>query len=297
MANQLNAHEYEQNQKEKECFDRVIKCRTNKGQLASAIHQALVDNKGYLDINCECPDMIIKTDTGVIGIEHCQIDVLFKIKRKRAQSFVGIERSEIGKRVKQYKDEELLAQDIKSGKVLRPLLDLAEEHNDLANKFDYATFIDNYRSVCLEHNDKCEKYRNKLKEIAHEEDITLACLIEIPYPRTDRYLVFDKTDIREQAIKGLPMTLDILKVIEKMSGFDIVMPFMYSFDVPDEVNNYVCYYFLPQKVSYDVKNRLIRPFLSFDYPKEYDLKFHDDCISVDDEGNTTITASVKPRLK
>lgn len=65
---------------ERECFDRVIKCKNVSGDYAKKLHNILKLNKENI-IESERPDSIIKLEDGAIGIEHYQVDVLFKTKR------------------------------------------------------------------------------------------------------------------------------------------------------------------------------------------------------------------------
>ena len=70
--------------KELECLEKVLNCKTVKGQFARDIRKALLQKKEYIDYSGERPDIIIQDDSEVIGIEHCQVDVLFKKKRKKS---------------------------------------------------------------------------------------------------------------------------------------------------------------------------------------------------------------------
>lgn len=68
--------------KELECIEKVLNCKTVKGQFARDKRETLIQKKEYIDCSGERTDIIIKDDSGVIGIEHCQVDVLFKTKKK-----------------------------------------------------------------------------------------------------------------------------------------------------------------------------------------------------------------------
>ena len=91
----------------------------------------------------------------VFGIEHCQVDELFKIKKRKAQSMVDSQRKNCENQVKKYMDKDLLDADIKSGAALEPVFEMVEERFALRNDFDYSVFIDNFRRVCKSHNDQC----------------------------------------------------------------------------------------------------------------------------------------------
>ena len=63
--------------KEKRCFDKVLKCKSAKGEIAKRIRENILQNRSNVDCEGERPDIIIQSNTAVIGIEHCQTDVLF----------------------------------------------------------------------------------------------------------------------------------------------------------------------------------------------------------------------------
>ena len=160
----------------------------------------MLQKKEYIDCSGERPDIIIRDDFEVIGIEHCQVDVLFRKKKKKAQSMVGKQNNQIKELIEKYKDEELLEKDISNGTALTSVLQLVEERVDYRNLFKYSDFIDNFRRVCGEHNNNCGGYREKLNAIAAEKNITLACLVEIPYSKERVYRITDANGIRNQAI-------------------------------------------------------------------------------------------------
>ena len=72
---------------ERECLDKVIKCKNTSGNYAKQIHSILKLNKDNITEN-ERPDFIVKLEDGAIGIEHCQVDVLFKTKKHSAHSLM-----------------------------------------------------------------------------------------------------------------------------------------------------------------------------------------------------------------
>ena len=144
--------------KELECLEKVLKCKNVKGQFARNIRKVLLQKKEYIDCSGERPDIVIQDDSEVVGIEHCQVDVLFKIKKKKAQSMIGKQNNQIHELVKKYKDEKLLEKDISNGKALTSFLKLVKERFDHKNLFNYPDFIENFRRVCVEHNNNCGVY-------------------------------------------------------------------------------------------------------------------------------------------
>ncbi len=78
---------------EMDCLNRVLRCEINKGEFALSMHQILTRMRDRVDCNGERPDIIINTDSEIIGIEHCLVDMLFWIgeKDKKTQSMVRIQ--------------------------------------------------------------------------------------------------------------------------------------------------------------------------------------------------------------
>lgn len=288
--------------KELECLEKVLKCKTVKGRFARDMREALLQKKEYIDYSGERPDIIIQDDLEVIGIEHCQVDVLFKIKKKKAQSMVGKQNNQINGLVEKYKDEELLEKDISNGTALTSALKLVEERVDYRNLFKYSDFIENFRRVCGEHNNNCEVYREKLNVIAAGKNITLACMVEIPYSKEKMYRITDANGARNQAINGLPITNDMLLAIQNMKGFDFVMLCMYCLDYPKKEKDIICYFFSPRAVMQGIKQQNIKPVYSFELlnpfglPFKTDLRFPADKYKIDNR-NITFTAVVTQKRK
>ena len=283
--------------KELECLEKVLNCKTVKGQFARDIREALLQKKEYIDYSGERPDIIIQDDSEVIGIEHCQVDVLFKKKKKKAQSMIGKQNNQISGLVEKYKDEELLKKDISNGKALTSALKLVKERFDHKNLFNYPDFIENFRRVCGEHNNNCEVYREKLNAIAAGKNITLACLVEIPYSKETVYRISDANGTRNQAINGLPITEGMLLAIQNMNGFDFVILCMTCLDYPKKEKDIICYFFSPRAVVQGIKQQNIKTVYSFELlnpfglPFKTDVRFPTDKYEIEN-GNITFTAVV-----
>lgn len=286
--------------KELECLEKVLNCKTVKGQFARDKRETLIQKKKYIDCSGERPDIIIKDDSGVIGIEHCQVDVLFKTKKKKAQSMVGKQNNQINELVEKYKDEELLEKDVSNGTALTSVLELVEERVDHINSFNYSDFIRNFKRVCGEHNNNCEVYRERLNAIAAGKNITLACLVEIPYLKEKVYCITDAKGTRNQAIRGLPITEDMLLAIQNMKGFDFVILCMYCLNNPKKEKDIICYFFSPRAVAQGIKQQNIKPVCSFELqpsfglPFKTDVRFPTDKYKIDN-GNITFVAEVTPK--
>ena len=288
--------------KELECLEKVLNCKTVKGQFARDIRGALLQKKKYIDYSGERPDIIIRDDSEVIGIEHCQVDVLFKTKKKKAQSMVGKQNNQINGLVEKYKDKELLDKDISNGTALASALKLVEERFDYKNSFNYSDFIENFRRVCREHNNNCGVYRENLNAIAAGKNISLACLVEIPYSEERVYRITDGNGTRNQAINGLPITKDMLLAIQNMNGFDFVILCMYCLDNPKKEKDILCYFFLPCAVVQGISQQNIKPVYSFELlnsfglPFKTDVRFPADKFKIDN-GNITFKAVVTEKEK
>ena len=288
--------------KELECLEKVFNCKNVKGQFARDIRGVLLQKKECIDYSGERPDIIIRDDSEVIGIEHCQVDVLFKTKKKKAQSMVGKQNNQINGLVKKYKDKELLDKDISNGTALASALKLVEERFDYKNSFNYSDFIENFRRVCREHNNNCGVYRENLNAIATEKNITLACLVEIPYSKERVYRITDGNGTRNQAINGLPITRDMLLAIQNMNGFDFVILCMYCLENPKKEKDILCYFFLPRAVVLGIKQQNIKPVYSFELLNSFGLPFKTD-VSFPaekykiDNGNITFKAVVTKKEK
>ena len=262
--------------KEFECLGKVLNCKTVKGQFARDIREALLQKKEYINCSGERPDIVIQDDSEVVGIEHCQVDVLFKIKKKKAQSMIGKQNNKINELVEKYKDEELLEKDISNGKAVSSVLKLVEERYDYRNLFRYSDFIENFKRVCSEHNSNCDVYRENLNIIAAGKNISLACLVEIPYSRERVYRISDANGIRNQVINGLPITEGMLLAIQNMCGFDFVILCMYCLDHPQKEKDIICYFFSPRAVVQGIKQQNIKPVYSFGLLNPFGLPYKTD---------------------
>lgn len=288
--------------KEFECLEKVLKCKNVKGQFARDVQKALFLKKEFIDCNGERPDIVIQDDFEVIGIEHCQVDVLFRTKKKKAQSMVGKQNNQINGLIEKYKDQKLLEKDISNGTALTSALKLVEQRFDYRNLFKYPDFIENFKRVCREHNNNCEVYKEKLNAIASGKNITLACLVEIPYSRETVYRITDANGTRNQAINGLPITKDMLFAIQNMNGFDFVILCMYCLDNPKREKDIICYFFLPRAVEQGIKQQDIKSVFSFELlnsfglPFKTDVRFPTDKYEIDN-GNITFTAVVTQKRK
>ena len=214
---------------------------------------------------------------------------------------VGKQEKKINGLIEKYSDKKLLESDIKNGKALKETLNLVEERYEHRTDFEYDKFIDNFKRVCLSHNDSCVDYKKRVKEYASDKNNTLACLIELPYSKELSYIVTDDKGTREQAIRGVPITKDMLKIFSLMNGFDFIILFMDCFS-RSRKKEQLCYYFLPKNIDLCVKQQGIKPIKSFDLRNSFGLPFKTDIgfpeeDIVNENGSITYKVEVKKKLQ
>ena len=279
---------------ESECFRKVLKCPVNKGNTAFSIHQILLDSECNTIFDRESPDIVINNETEIIGIEHFRVDMLFKMKKRKAHSLIGIQNTKCEDLVDKYKNDELLEEDIDNGTAIRSVLEMVEERNRFRNRFNYQEFIKSLREISKGHNQKSEKYRENLNVVADGKRCTLAALIEIPYYYESAYKIFDLKGIRKQAIKGVPITSDMLSAIRDMNGFDFVILCMHCIDKPNNKKGIVCYYFIPKNMTLGIREQMIKPIRSFDLVNKHEIDFPKDKIVKNENGDISFVTRVKP---
>ena len=256
---------------ERECLDKVIKCKNTSGNYAKQIHSILKLNKDNITEN-ERPDFIVKLEDGAIGIEHCQVDVLFKTKKHSAHSLMREQESRGLRKINDYKQHpDKLDEEIENGQSMEFALGMVEERFDARKEFNYSAFIDNFKDVCYNHNDKCVVYKERI--IQNYSQCLLMCLMEIPYPNTLTYLITDKNNHKkEQALKGMPITEDIIHIIQNMDCFDVVIMCLYCYDDPNNSSKSYVLYFDPKAMPECIKQQNIRLYKQFDYPHKENIK-------------------------
>lgn len=250
--------------KERECLNKVIDIKDVNGKLAQTTHKLLVELKDKI-VDSERPDFIAETNSYVIGIEHCLVDVFFKIKRKQAHSLIRTQENEAQKKIDEYKEHpDLLEKDIHDGTAAKFTKKMLEERFDHKTNFNYSSFIDNFQDVCSDHDNKCNVYRKNI--FREKKQNVLGCIVEIPYPSSIDYLITDMNlNERRQTIKGVPFTSDMLQIIGNMTNFDFVIICMYCYDFPDNKKMNKVYYFAPHDVKEGVEQQKIRIHKKFDY--------------------------------
>ena len=286
-------------EKEKECFKRLLKCKSVFGSLAQSFHKELCTNTLVIDDSGECPDLIIANSEIVFGIEHFQVDELFEIHRDKAKSLVGSQQNKCQQLVDKYHDKDLLDQDIKTGKAISPILDMVEERERSRSSFDYGLFISNCNRICKSHNLRTSAYKERITAISFGKKEKIYCLLEIPFLKVPYYWVTDAGGKRKQAIKGIPITKDILTLIEAMTGFDCVILCIHPLEEPPKGKHNICYYFDPKNVRDCATSQGIHIFNTFALPNDSNFHFDKSRTSVDKNGNINIEAiaTISKRVK
>jgi len=287
--------------KEVECFEKVLECNNILGDFAKNMRKQLIDCKDSIVVNSERPDIIVSSDDMTIGIEHCQIDVLFNIKNKKAQSMVKKHASEINKMVNKYKENDSLDDDINNGEAVEPIFRVLKDRFEYRDSFSYSSFIENFQRVCKEHNDKSNAYRNNLEILYSAKTIKLGCLVDIPYPNERAYAISYNKGIRNQYMDGIPVTNGILNVVQTMKGFDFVILCMHCFDSKSRSTK--CYYFCPSNMEMGIKQQRIPIIYSFDllspygFEKEMNIEFITNDQTTTDELSYTVKLTPKKSHK
>lgn len=260
--------------KEIECFKRVLKYKYNKGEIAQTIHNVLLAHEKKVNYKEECPDIVIEGDREIIGIEHCLVDLLFQTKRKSAQSLLRRQENEIVRKVNYYKvNPEKLSEDIENGSAPDFVIGKVEELHNYQADFDYRSFINNFVTVTQDHNKKARKYRENL--IHYNQQVSLGCLIEIPYYKPCEYLVMDKKYNKHLIyLNGIPLTEDMVIEIGHLSGFDFVIMCIYCENSTYSKDKYTkVYYFLPKCIKKCLIEQGIQlKYISFEYPIKEKIK-------------------------
>ncbi len=259
--------------KEKISLERVLSCKTITGLYARNILK-LLSNNTSVDSDGECPDIIIQTETHTIGVEHCQVDVLFKPVKDKAQSMVETHNRKRELLVKKYSDgSSNLEKDIENGEAIKPILDIIEDMYEHNEDFSYVNFINNFNRVCIKHNNNVQKYMERLNGLSAGKQELMICLIDIPYPKVKNYIIVDNKAERNQSIIGIPITNGILRIIERMNRFDSVIISMYPLSGSQKKKNNVCYYFDPQNINDSVRQQHIKPIDFFALPHSFGLPY------------------------
>lgn len=283
---------------EKNCFEGLKSVEKVFGHAAKQIYNFIFEQTENVDFEHEKPDIRIIRDDCVIGLEHFLTDVIFGESEK--QSLTRTEDSKINEAVNKYKDnKELLDQDMKNGKAPNIVFQLVSDRINREKNYDYKQFIENFRNVSNNHNNKCNIYRENLKKVAQEnnvENILLGCLIEIPYPQTSEYVLCSGNKKWRQRMNGIPITKDMLLAIQNMKNFDFIIIYMYCYDSFRNKNKRtrVCYCFYPNRVALDIREQgLSEKIFSFNYPgPKYQISVDKESIKNDGE-NITVTLNGK----
>lgn len=161
-------------------------------------------------IEDERPDFIIDS----VGLEHFLVDVITtncSINRKQL--------IDIQKKIDYYKAyPDKLDEDIASNKATKYIQEKINEQISGISNFDYKVFIDNFQRVFNKHYKNIPIYRQKCD--------VLGFLIEIPYIKpigSHGYVITDKGKKRNQAVKTIPITRDMIRCFKYINNVDFII--------------------------------------------------------------------------
>lgn len=161
-------------------------------------------------IEDERPDFIIDS----VGLEHFLVDVITNdcsINRKQSASNQ--------KMIEYYKtNPNKLDEDIASDKALGYAQEIINEQINGISNFDYKVFVNNFQRVFNKHYKNISIYRQKCD--------TLGFLIEIPYIKpigSHGYIIINKGKKRNQVVKTIPITRDIISCFKYKDNVDFVI--------------------------------------------------------------------------
>ena len=161
-------------------------------------------------IEDERPDFLI----GSVGLEHFLIDVITNdcsINRKQTTS--------VQNKVAYYNENpDKLNEDIKNEQASGYVQDIVNEQICGISDFNYKVFSENFQRVFDKHCKNIPIYRQKCN--------TLGFLIEIPYIKPigyHGYIIIDKGERRNQVVKTIPVTRDMIKCFNYIKNVDFII--------------------------------------------------------------------------
>lgn len=284
----------EKKKKEIYCLRNAIRCSSPLGATAQEIYTLLQEGEKYIFEDCvdERPDIIMNTPSMLIGVEHCQADLLFWEKRGKAYSMASSQEDRTRKVVEKYKNLTLLDRDVESGEALFPAFDSIEERFSLQEAFDYRIFLCNFERVASQHNKNSGSYRANLSAKAPEKQQTLGCIIDVPYLKSSTYSFISGGVERLQRIKGIPLTSGIIDSISKMTGFDFVILYLRPIDGFIRKKDFICYYFKPKEMTEMICQQRIKIYDSFSFSAPLKVSFNrENIVSHQDKKTFSYTVS------
>lgn len=157
----------------------------------------------------ERPDFLIDS----VGLEHFLVDVITNecsVSRKQSTS--------IQKKIAYYKtNPNKLDEDIVSNKASKYAQGIINEQINGISNFDYKVFVNNFQRIFCKHYKKIKSYRQKCD--------SLGFLIEIRYvkPGPHGYMITDKGKKRNQAVKTIPITRDMINCFQYADNVDFII--------------------------------------------------------------------------
>ncbi len=245
-------------EKEIKCLHNVIHSTKIIGSFSKQFHD-LLKNSELLSEEFERPDYVFKIINEIYGIEHCQADLLIHEKKRKTHNLLDIHNTEMNKIISKYDgNPDLLDEEIDNGKALKKPLELVEERMNKISDFNYDDFINNFRKVCSDHNDKCPLYVDHISAVYKTAPIFIGCLVEVHYPKIRKYIITDlKGNTRGQALHHPPITADMVNIISSMKNFKYVILYMHEIEINGKKPNYYICYISPKDAWKSIRNQFI----------------------------------------
>lgn len=186
---------------ERECLNQALKVSPQK---LAFLHGDIIES--------ECPDFLI----GDIGLEHFMIEECQNYEMPNGDISDNpngsIAREQVNTHKKYVshfnKNPEALQEFINSNKAKDYLEHAVNQQINAVSDFKYSDFIKNFERIFIKHANSIAHYYTKCEK--------LGFLIEIPYMPPfggHEYVIVDQDQKRNQRIKGIPFTWDMIQII------------------------------------------------------------------------------------
>lgn len=241
-----------------DCFNRLINS-IPKEKTKARFYYNLIKSANNCSSDNERPDFILEDVDYVLGLEHCMVDGLYN---EHYDSHFRKKNNKINQVVREYARDK----DIENG--LEATKDIIMSEYDSYNIFNYMDFIKKFEHICMHHNKKCfdEKilgYRSNIGKYNKRKKY-LGCLIEIPLPDIHGgYIIKIKDNEHVQILNNIPVTKDMVSIIQKMDGFDFVVICAYSQRFS------IATYFDREDIQTSIKEQRIKLVDEFRYNQHY----------------------------
>ncbi len=207
---------------ERKCLEFILRykpqCEFGKNILKNLINYEINET--------EKPDFIINK----IGIEHFLADLFFTTKKNKAMSIERKNASTIVNKINYYKNNPNdLNKDIKNGKTIKFIENIANSQINMISNFSFQKFICNYEKMFRSHYKNRNEYRKKCDK--------LGFLIEIPYMNIgEDYLITKGQDKYYKSITTIPIPKKLINYIWEHNDLDFVILCVRPINITNEIN-------------------------------------------------------------